>query len=420
MRPRTRAARFRIVSMNKTVVWVIAVLGVAVGAGAGYWFGQKGAPASEPGAAADSRKSGAAAPPPSAVAVEAVRVATAAMPQTITAVGSLRSDESITVRPEVAGRISAILFSEGQRVGKGATLVKLDPSINEADVQQARANLKLAQSKFDRAVDLAKSHYISGQAKDEAENNLRVAEAALQLAEAKLAKTEIKAPFSGTIGLRVVSVGDYVKEGADIVNLEAIDPLKVDFRVPEIYLKQVQVGQSLQIALDALPERSYEGRVFAINPLVDAAGRSIVIRALVRNADTTLRPGMFARVRLITRDERDALVVPEQALVPQGDEQYVYRVVEGKALRTRVDVGQRREGRVEIVKGLAAGDTVVTAGQLKLRDGAPVSVADVGGPPAGAAPAKAETGGALIPAPVEPVRAPAKAESATSARPPKS
>src|SRR5512142_477911 len=123
--------------------------------------------------------------------------------------------------------------------------MKLDPSINVADVEQAISNLKLAKSKFDRAVDLAKSNFISGQAKDEAENNLRVAEAALQLAEAKLAKTEIKAPFSGIIGLRVVSIGDYVKEGADVVNLESIDTLKVDFRVPEIYLKQVQVGQPL-------------------------------------------------------------------------------------------------------------------------------------------------------------------------------
>ena len=300
------------------------------------------------------------------------------MPQTITAVGSLRSDESITVRPEVAGRINAILFSEGQRVAKGATLVRLDPSINEADTQQARANLKLAKSKFDRATDLAKSNFISGQAKDEAENNLRVAEASLQLAEAKLAKTEIKAPFAGIIGLRVMSVGDYVKEGADIVNLESIDPLKVDFRVPEIYLRQVQVGQPLEVTLDALPGKSYEGRVFAINPLVDANGRAIVIRAVVKNADTALRPGMFARVRLITRDQQDALVLPEQAIVPQGDEQYVFKVVDGKAFRTKVAVGQRRDGKVEIVGGLANGDMVVSAGQAKLRDGVIVSIAGNG------------------------------------------
>jgi membrane fusion protein (multidrug efflux system) len=359
--------------VNKTLLAALAVIGIALAAGGGYWLGQQRAPAAGGGAvAAPPSNPGAAA---NAVTVEAIKVGTAAMPQTITAVGSLRSDESITVRPEVAGRISAILFNEGQRVGKGATLVKLDPSINQADVEQARANLKLAKSKFDRAVDLAKSNFISGQARDEAENNLRVAQAALQLADAKLAKTEIKAPFSGVIGLRVVSVGDYVKEGADVVNLEAIDPLKVDFRVPEIYMKQVKVGQPLEIALDALPGKTHDGRVYAINPLVDATGRSIVIRAQVKNADTTLRPGMFARVRLITKDQQDALVIPEQAIVPQGDEWYVFRIVDGKAQRTRIAVGQRRDSKVEILNGLGVGDVVVSAGQLKLRDGTPVAFA---------------------------------------------
>jgi len=252
--------------------------------------------------------------------------------------------------------------------------VRLDPAIPEAEVEQAKANLTLAKSKFDRAVDLAQRNYISGQAKDEAENNLRVAEAALQLAQAKLAKTDIRAPFSGIIGLRSVSVGDYVKEGADLVNLESIDPLKVDFRVPEIYLRQVQPGQSLTITLDAMPGNGYDGKVVAVNPLVDAAGRAIVIRAQVSNRDQTLRPGMFARVRLITRDQSDAMVVPEQALVPQGAEQYVYKVVDSKASRVKVETGQRRDAKVEVVSGLKPGDVVVTAGQLKLREGAPVTV----------------------------------------------
>jgi membrane fusion protein (multidrug efflux system) len=320
------------------------------------------------------------------------------MPQSITAVGSLRSDESVTVRPEVAGRISAILFKEGQHVAKGMTLVRLDPAINQAEVEQARANLKLAQTKFDRAVELSQRNFISGQAKDEAENNLRVAQAALALVEARLAKTEIKAPFGGVIGLRVVSVGDYVKEGADIVNLEAIDPLKVDFRVPEVYLRQVQEGQTLTVTLDALPGKKFEGRVFAVNPLVDAAGRAVVIRAIVRNTDTSLRPGMFARVRLITRDEKQALVVPEQAIVPQGDEQYVFRVVDGKVARVKVEIGQRRDAKVEILKGLGPGDVVVTAGQLKLRDGMPVTIANVGAAAAVApVPRKAENAASTAP-----------------------
>jgi membrane fusion protein (multidrug efflux system) len=372
--------------MNKPVIVVFVVLAVAAGAGGGYWYGAKREPATVAanGAPAPAGKGAPAAGP--AVTVEVEKVAMQALPQTITAVGSLRSDESITVRPEVAGRISAILFKEGQHVGKGMTLIRLDPAINAAEVQQARANLKLAKSKYDRAVELSQRNFISGQAKDEAENNLRVAEASVALVEARLAKTEIKAPFSGVIGLRVVSVGDYVKEGADVVNLESIDPLKVDFRVPEIYMRQVQPGQSLTVTLDALPGKTFEGKVFAVNPLVDAAGRAVVIRAIVANPDTSLRPGMFARVKLITRDEKEALVVPEQAIVPQGDEQYVFRIVDGKVTRVKVEVGQRREGKVEIVKGLDANDVVVTAGQLKLRDGMAVTVLGANGPASAAVP----------------------------------
>ena len=403
--------------MKKSIVAVIAVLGVAVAAGGGYWLGQQrsGPPGvfgklTQAGAGGSAGADKGPGGPDPAVIVEAITATTAPMPQTITAVGSVRSDESVTLRPEVAGRVIAIGFQEGRPVAKGATLVKLDPAINEAEVQQAKANLTLANAKYERAIDLQKQGFISGQARDEAENNLKLAEAAVALAAARLAKTEIRAPFSGVIGLRSVSVGDYVKEGQDMVNLESLDPLKVDFRVPEVYLKQVQVGQKLQVSLDALPGRSYEGSVFAINPLVDAAGRAIVIRAQVRNADTALRPGMFARVRLLTKDERDALVLPEQALVPQGEDQYVFRVLDGKATRTKVELGQRRDGRVEVLKGVAPGETIVTAGQLKLRDGVPVTLATV---------AKAAANGAT-PKGGENSSAPAKADSGAPRPAPKS
>ena len=360
--------------MSRTVAIAVAVV-FAIGAAAGYWIGTQRARAPSTAAPAPAQaKGGAPQAGVASVAVEATKVVTAPMPQTITAVGSLRSDESVTLRPESAGRISAITFQEGQRVAKGAPLVKLDPAIPEAEYAQAKANLTLAKAKFDRAVDLANRNYISGQAKDEAENTYKVAQATLQLAEAKLAKTEIRAPFGGIIGLRSVSIGDYVKEGADLVNLEAIDPLKVDFRVPETYLRQVQPGQSLTIALDAMPGRTFDGKVVAVNPLVDAAGRSIVIRAQVRNQDIVLRPGMFARVRLITKDQADAMVVPEQALVPQGTEQYVFRIVDNKVARVKVETGQRRDGKVEVIAGLVPGDLIVTAGQLKIRDGSTVSV----------------------------------------------
>jgi membrane fusion protein (multidrug efflux system) len=361
--------------MNKAVLGTAAVAGIFLAAAAGYWFGQHRAPKAADGAAVSSAASRAAdATKVNAITVDVIKVARAPMPQTITAVGSLRSDESVMLRPEVAGRINAIQFREGQPVTKGTILVRLDPVVNQAEVQQARANLTLAKSKFNRAVDLAKQNFISGQARDEAENNLKVAEAAVSLAEAHLAKTEIRAPFSGVIGLRSVSVGDYVKEGADMVNIESIDPLKVDFRVPETFFRQVQTGQPLSIALDSFPGKLYDGKVIAVNPLIDAAGRSVVIRAQVGNNESRLRPGMFARVRLVTKDAHDALVVPEQAIVPEGDEQYVFRVIDGKAVRTRVETGQRRDAKVEIVKGLGIDDVVVIAGQIKLRDGVPVAI----------------------------------------------
>ena len=388
-------------SRTFTVVTVVAVVaGFLASAGAGFWYakyynrsaasstaGAQAAGGWGPESAQGKGGGGSSTAGPPAVTVEAVKVITSPMPQTIVAVGSLRSDESIMLRPESAGRISEITFQEGQRIAKGAPLVKLDSAIPQAEVSQAKANLTLAKSKFDRAVDLAQRSFISGQAKDEAENNFKVAEASLQLAQAKLAKTDIKAPFSGIIGLRSVSVGDYVKEGADLVNLEAIDPLKVDFRVPETYLRQIQVGQALQLTLDALPGKIYNGKVVAVNPLIDTAGRSVVIRAQVGNQDTTLRPGMFARVRLITKESADAMVLPEQALVPQGSEQYVFKVQDGKAARVKIETGQRRDSKVEVLSGLAPGDLVVTAGQLKIREGSTVRVVGAEGakdPPAAA------------------------------------
>ncbi len=170
-----------------------------------------------------------------------------------------------------------------------------------------------------------------------------------------------------------MSVGDYVKEGADIVNLESIDPLKVDFRVPETYLRQVQVGQSLEVTLDALPGKTYDGKVIAINPLIDAAGRSIVIRAQVRNQDTALRPGMFARVRLITREREDAMVAARAGAGAAG--RRAVRV-QGRRRQGRAREGRDRASvataRSRSSRGLAPGDMVVTAGQLKLRDGVAV------------------------------------------------
>src|SRR5688572_24152251 len=280
----------RIALLGATVVALVAGVGAV-----SYWAGTRSAAKSPATSTAAPAKGGGA---PAGVAIEAIKVSMAKLPHALTAVGSLRSDETVIVRPEIAGRIAQILFREGERVAKDTLLVRLDASVQRADLDKARANLVLSKSKFDRAEDLRKQGFISSQARDEAENTWKVAKAEADLMEARVSKTTIAAPFAGTIGLRQVSIGDYVKEGQDIVNLEALDPLKVDFRVPEMAMSQVKPGQTLQVTLDAVPDRAYDGQIYAINPLIDAGGRSIVIRAQVSNRDGRLRPGMFARVRL--------------------------------------------------------------------------------------------------------------------------
>ena len=243
-----------------------------------------------------------------------------------------------------------------------------------AQLDDAEAKLKLAEQTNQRTSTLFSNKYATAQAADEATSNLAVSTAATELARVQLEKTRIVAPFSGIVGLRHVSVGEYITAGQALVNLEAIDPVKADFRVPEKFLPAIRVGQTIRIKVDAFPEASFEGKVYAIDPKLDVSGRSLLVRALVPNTDQRLRPGLFARVTVLLQLKEDALTVPEQAIVPQGDSQFVYKIVDGKVKLTKVVTGTRREGRVEIVEGLTAGDEVVTAGQLKIRDGSAVSV----------------------------------------------
>ena len=292
--------------MRKLVAGAAVLAVLALVGGGAYWAGSRSTPV--PGNASAAASSAAPAKGPPSVVIEAARVSVVKLPQSLTAVGSLRSDETIIVRPEIAGRVTQISFKEGEAVSRGAMLLRLDGSVQQADLERAKANYVLSKSKFDRAVELRKQGFISSQATDEAENMLHVAKADVELMQARFDKTAIVAPFAGTIGLRQISVGDYVKEGQDMVNLESLDPLKVDFRVPEISLSQVKDGQTLQISLDALPDKVYDGRIYAINPLIDANGRSIVIRAQVPNKDGKLRPGMFARVNVLLGTRPNAIL----------------------------------------------------------------------------------------------------------------
>jgi membrane fusion protein (multidrug efflux system) len=309
-----------------------------------------------------------------AVPVEASKVVAAPLSEQVTAIGTLLSDEAVTISSEIAGRLKEIHFEEGQPVEKGALLFSLDDSVYRAQLDDASAKLKLAAQTNKRTSTLFSNKYATAQSADEAASNLAVNTAAVELARVQLDKTRITAPFAGIVGLRHVSAGEYITAGQALVNLEAIDPVKADFRVPEKFLPAIRVGQTIKIKVDAFPEDSFDGRVYAIDPRLDVAGRSLLVRAMVPNRDQRLRPGLFARVTVLLQLKEDALSVPEQAIVPQGESQFVFKIVDGKAKLTKVKIGTRREGRVEIVEGLAAGDQVVTAGQLKIRDGSPVTI----------------------------------------------
>ena len=348
-------------SVAGSVLALLLVVAVAVGS---YWYSL---------GRSDAGPKSASPPLAQAVFVEAVPVRTGLMTRDITAVGTLRSNESVMVRPEITGRITAIHFREGDAVREGARLISLDNSVNRAEVAQADAHLDLNRRNSSRAVELFDRKVGTGRTRDEAVAAVRIAEAELALARARIDKTRIVAPFEGVLGLRRVSVGDYVNPGQDIVNLEDIDPIKVDFRVPEVSLPLLRDGQPIEVQVDAFPGETFQGHVYAIDPQVDVQGRSVAIRARLPNADGRLKPGLFARVGLIVERRENAMLLPEQAIVPLEGRSAVFRVVDGMARLTEVGIGQRRSGQVEIVRGLKPGDLVVTAGQLKLRDGVAVT-----------------------------------------------
>lgn len=313
--------------------------------------------------------------------VEVARITPKSMTSHVEAVGTLRSDESVILRPEITGRVTKILFTEGQPVAAGAPLVDLDSSTYAADLAVARSDLKLAQADAERARTLYAQRAGTARAQDEANARLSSAQAAVALAEAQLAKTHIVAPFAGILGLRQFSVGDVVQPGQSLVNLEAIDPLKLDFSVPELMLSRLQVGQSVQITVDALPGQVFTGEVYAINPLVDERGRSIALRARIDNPQGLLKPGLFARVRLTTEVRDAAILVPEQAIVPRNGALFVFKVNGDTVEMVEVKLGERLVGEVEVVNGVSPGDTIVTSGQQRLRDKAVISVVGPDGQP---------------------------------------
>jgi len=377
----------------------IALVGVAAASGAAWWLQNKpNAPAAETAATAASptapNAAGGGAPggPAKPTAVEVAKVEQTKIVDETQSVGSLRSNQGVVLRPEVGGRVSQVLFKDGQRVKKGQLLVQFDDQLPAAQVMQAKAELSIAQANHTRNQELVSQNFISKRSLDESEAALQVAQAKLALAQATLQRLKIVAPFDGVAGLRQINVGDYLKDGADMVNVEDIDAVLLDFRLAERFQTKVKPGQKAQVTFDALPGRKFTALIQAIDPLIDANGRSVGIRGCIDNRQMQLRPGMFARVNAVFGERAEALVVPEEAIVPQGGRANVVRIVPGAnkdeliSERVTVKIGLRQPGKVEILEGLALGDTVVVAGQQRLqKDGTLVRIVDTSKGQAGAA-----------------------------------
>lgn len=302
---------------------------------------------------------------------EVVRAQEQIVPTRIEAVGTLKANESLILRPENTGRIDSIHFSEGSFVKKGSTLIHFDDGLYKAQVAEARARVLLSKTEFDRVDQLFNKGATSGTNRDSALAQLQINQAQLDQAKISLDKMTLKAPFSGIVGLRQFSLGDYITAGSDMLNIVDISKMKLDFKIPEIYLPQVKLGQKLDIKLASFPTEVLTGEVVALSPQISEQGRNILIRASLPNNNNMLRPGLFAKVQLLVKEESN-IIVPEQAIIPQGSQFMVYLYKDDKVTPAPIKILKRFQGQVAI-SGINPGDVVITAGQLKLQPGSPIT-----------------------------------------------
>jgi len=301
--------------------------------------------------------------------------------QQMEAVGTARANEAVDITAKLSNRVTAIRFREGQQVKAGDVLVEFDSEQARATLAEAEAALSDSRSQYKRSRELYQTKALSEAQLDQLQATLKANEARVAGAQSQLNDTIIRAPFAGRVGLRNVSVGSYVSPGTVITTLDDTSTIKLDFSVPEVFLATLAEGLEVAARTAAYPETEFKGKVSSIDSRLDPVSRSIVVRARIDNKDGRLKPGMFMTVKLI-RADTPALMLPEEALVPEGNKKFVFVVRDGKAERVEVQTGRRRPGEVEIVSGLAEGDVVVTEGTQKIRDGAAVKAMQAGAEPA--------------------------------------
>jgi membrane fusion protein (multidrug efflux system) len=305
------------------------------------------------------------------VAVATMNPVLKAFAHEVEALGTLRANESVDITAKMSDRVAAIRFKEGQQVRAGEVLVELDSVEERADLAGAEAALADSRSQYNRSRELFETRALSEAQLDQLQATLSTNEARVAAARSRLNDTIIVAPFSGRVGLRNVSLGSLVNPGAAITTLDDLSVMKLDFSVPEVFLSTLKQGQEVGARSSAYAGETFRGRVGSIDTRVDPVTRSVAVRAIIDNRDNRLRPGMFMTVTL-TRSEGKALMLPEEAIVPEDNQHFVFLVQDGRAAKKVVEIGRRRPGEVEILSGLTPEDAVVVDGTVNLRDGMPV------------------------------------------------
>ena len=313
-------------------------------------------------------------PPPAPVEVAVAMTDTVV--ESILATGTIEAVQSIELRPEVQGRLQSILIREGAEVVAGTPLFKVDDAELAAVVAQLTAERDRAVQALERTKQLIAQNASSEADLEEAEANFRSQEAQLELQQVRLERTVVRAPFAGVVGERFVSVGDYVTSATPLTTLQTVDPQRAAFEVPERYAERLARGQEVQYSVAAV-EREFTGMVDFVDPVVQVPARTILVKARVRNRDRLLKPGMFIDVRLSTSVRADAVVIPEDAVLPLEGGDFVWVVADGVATRRAVALGVRTPGFVEIRSGIEAGEQVVVGGLQRLFEGTPVMATEI-------------------------------------------
>lgn len=306
-----------------------------------------------------------------AVAVVTAPVRSELIEERLTALGTARANEAVEITAKTSNIVTALKFREGERVRRGQILVELDSARARADLAEAQATLAESESQLNRSRGLLATQVVSQSQFEQLEAKAKADAARLAAAQAALEDTVIRAPFDGRVGLRRVSVGSLINPGTVITTLDDTSVIKVDFAIPENSIGGLREGLPITARSPAFPGRELAGRVTSVDSRIDPTTRSVTVRAVVPNPENLLKPGMFLNVTLTTA-RREALVIPEEALVPDQSRQFVFLVENGRAVRREVRIGSRQPGLVEVVAGLSPTDRVVIEGTQKVRDGGPV------------------------------------------------